>query len=435
MPARLENTAVTITVGGPAGSIKPLLGVNAGPSPSGERENPDVTGQYRQAGVASVRTHDLYGPLDLSAIYPDIAAPPEKAASYYFSDSDSAFRAIVGGGFEPYLRLGDSFNNVRIPRGAPQTENLARAAAEVVRHYRDDPWSVHNPSWRYVEVWNEPDLAHFWPPGFEDSLPFLARTIGLVKERFPDLKVGGPGFVVSTYKLPDRRRLVGLYCDYLNRHGVRPDFISFHLYSQDPAEYYQAALFYREACRRAGWKNAEVHITEWNAEQQAVEYRLGKRAAAVSTACWIALQRAGVDASFFYRGNDTDLRQPDFFGMLFADGRPKPQGKAFRLWSRFCRAAGRLAADTGVGLIDSEPTADGELSPLWLLAGREPDGKTMLLLANIGEQEFDCRIRAPEPPASLAVTEIRNPGAEIVTSSRAGKEFKIPPLSVMLVEY
>ena len=76
-------------------SIPPLLGVNAGPTPQGDATNVDVTLQYKAIGITMVRTHDLYGPLDMSVMYPDRSKDPSLPSSYDFATSDKAFDAIV----------------------------------------------------------------------------------------------------------------------------------------------------------------------------------------------------------------------------------------------------------------------------------------------------------------------------------------------------
>jgi len=46
----------------------------------------------------------------------------------------------------------------------------------------------------YIEIWNEPDLNHFWPAGIRDFQEFFIETFLALKTEFPDLKIGGPGF-------------------------------------------------------------------------------------------------------------------------------------------------------------------------------------------------------------------------------------------------
>lgn len=77
----------------------------------------------------------------MSQIYPDINASPEDPSSYNFSASDEVFRKIIQAGCMVYLRVGDSYKNVRIPGNSEERSNLVRAAVEVVRHYKK--WQIH----------------------------------------------------------------------------------------------------------------------------------------------------------------------------------------------------------------------------------------------------------------------------------------------------
>ena len=125
-PMQLKENHIQIFLGNSLGSMKPLLGINAGPVPSGEAGNADLTEQYRWAGVQEVRTQDFYGLLDLIVMYPDLVTDPDAEGFYDFAGSDKAFAAIVNAGIEPYLRLGDSYNNVRVPATKKELENYAR---------------------------------------------------------------------------------------------------------------------------------------------------------------------------------------------------------------------------------------------------------------------------------------------------------------------
>ena len=133
--------AQTLTIGARTGaSVQPLLGINAGPGPQGDSGNVDLTAAYQQRGVNLVRNHDYYGPLDMSTLYPDRSKDPLLQSSYNFTgvldaryarSSDSVFASIVGGGFEPYFRLGDSYNNVKAP-DSTQRANWVQAAVQVL---------------------------------------------------------------------------------------------------------------------------------------------------------------------------------------------------------------------------------------------------------------------------------------------------------------
>ena len=110
-----------LTLGAAGGSIQPLRGINIGPL--GNSTNPSLTGAYQTRGLNLIRTHDFYGPMDMATMYPDRSKNPALASSFNFTglvgtdfhSSDDVFRSIVDGGFEPYLRLGDSYNNAAPP--------------------------------------------------------------------------------------------------------------------------------------------------------------------------------------------------------------------------------------------------------------------------------------------------------------------------------
>jgi len=162
MAAPLSGLDWSLEVGvGNGRTLRPLLGVNAGPYPVGEAGNADLTSQYQGIGVNMVRNHDFYGPLDMAQMYPDHAADPDLAASFNFTNSDIRFQAILDAGLVPYFRLGDSYNNASPPAPA-DVHNYARASVNVVRHYREGLWNGFNSNFPYLEVWNEPG-AHFWP--------------------------------------------------------------------------------------------------------------------------------------------------------------------------------------------------------------------------------------------------------------------------------
>lgn len=434
-PAVLKNTHIPITLGQHVGPLKPLLGINAGPVPSGEPGNADLTEQYRWAGVREVRTQDFYGPLDLSTIFPRLDADPASPAAYDFALSDRTFAAILKAGLEPYLRLGDSYNNVRVPSHPDELKNYSGAAVSMVQHYRQGALNGFRSTFRCVEIGNEPDNQHFWPGRYEDFFPYFVRTYKELKRRMPDLKVGGPGFVVASYKIPALRPNVTRFLAYLKQNGVHPDFISFHLYSNDPAEYYDLVQFYRRETEKQGLAPTELHISEWNTEKGGAELRVGRKAAPYVTACWIALQQAGVDASYLFRGTDTNIDNPGFYGIFFADGGKKPAAYAFHLWSRMARFTERVDVRTGDEQLDAEPRLTGALKPVWVLAGQDNHGQTGLLIANIGAQQFTYELALPQPIAGLEMLEFDNPrGGLTKHTPPVGAPLSLKPFSVQFVE-
>ena len=421
---------LTLTLGAPTGeTIRPLLGVNIGPLPAGNNPaNADLTEAYQRIGVTQIRTHDYYGPLDMAVMYPDQNADPRDPASYDFTASDEVFRAILDGGFEPYLRLGDSWNVPGLTRRAPDNpSNWVQAAVEVVRHYRQMAAEAGRPL-RYVEIWNEPDNRQFWDGSQEAFFDLFAATATALKAEFPDLKVGGPGLTPAGAISPQGQNYTRAFLAGMQQRRAPLDFLSWHIYANDPDDFVRAAQFYRQALDEYGYAEAESHITEWNtAERQgraanAPSLRYTANGAALLSAAWIGLQEQGVDLSTFYRGPDPDINAPHFFGMFYADGQPKPIALAFSLWAELTRHPQKLAL-----------TASAE-SSLWTLAGQDEAGQTAILVVNPSEETITYRLILADgsAPPTVAVQMVSE-AAETVQTFASGAVIEAPPYSVQLL--
>lgn len=442
LPATLEGAApgppagggTTLTLGAPAGRIRPLLGVNVGPGPAGEA-TVDLTDAYHAAGVTAIRTHDYYGPLDMATLYPDQGADPASPASYDFAASDAVFARILEGGFEPYLRLGDSWSAApgyppAVPRRPTNPANWVRAAVEVVRRYDDAARWAGRPL-RHVEVWNEPDNGRFWDGTHEEFVSLFVAAVSALKAEFPHLPVGGPGFAPSGALAPQGQALTRALVAGLAGAGVAPDFLSFHVYSNDPEVYRTITRFYRDELDRNGLAAVELHVNEWHTETRnatkadALALRTGGRGAAIVTAAQVVLQEEGIAESCVYRGPDPSASAPEFYGFFFADGRPKRPGLALGLWKGIADHAERLAL-----------TASRASGPaLYALAGRDGAGRTAILVANPSAEATTIRVARDDgvDVAGARLEVVSDASEETVVRVVAGERFEVPGWSALLV--
>ncbi len=397
-PAKAD-LLLTVDMAPTGETLHPLLGVNAGPIPFGEPGNADLTAQYQEIGVTMIRTHDYYGPLDMGAIYPDQNADPADPASYHFEDSDRVFQAILDAGFEPYLRLGDSWTVPGLKQRAPTNpENWVRAAVEVVRRYRQMAAEAGIPL-RYVEIWNEPNHAQFWDASPAAFFDLFAQTALTLKAEFSNLKVGGPGLSPAAALAPGGREYTESFLAYMQARDIPLDFLSWHVYSSDPTVYRDAARFYREQLDAHGYTGAESHITEWNTESDTeggvatdVSLRAGGKGASLMSAAWITLQEERVAVSAFYKGPDPSIDVPGFYGMFYADGRPKRMALAFSLWARAAAHFQRLGVTVTGG------------DALWVLAGQDESGEIALLVVNPTEMPISWQAQFADHDLSRGAT-------------------------------
>ncbi|MBI5259900.1 MAG: hypothetical protein HY855_25595 [Burkholderiales bacterium] len=432
--------AQTLTLGARSGNtVQPLLGLNIGPGPQGEAGNADLTSAYQQRGVTLVRTHDYYGPLDMATLYPNRSKDPLLQSSYNFTgvldatyqrSSDSVFAAILAGGFEPYVRIGDSFNNVT-PPSSTELANWVQATVQVLKHYRSGQWNGFTSSFRFAEIWNEPDNADFWPStrSTEEFNTLFEQTAKALRSAFPSLKVGGPGFSPGGCLSPTGQAKTRSLLDHVKANAVPMDFLSFHVYGTDAATYLSCAQFYRSELDSRGLNAVELHITEWNTPNGSAgsttgQLRYNAQGAAYMTAAWINLQNGGVKQSTFYRGTDPTPTFAEFYGMFYGDGRAKKVADAFSLWrdlSAYPRVLQTTGAPTGTTVLAAED--DGGARAV-LVANPQATATSVNLALADGKSLSDYRV---------LVSSVTDAASGIASSVLTGSSLAVPAKASLLL--
>jgi len=434
-----------------------LLGVNAGPAryEGGKVEtNEAVLEAYRTIGVRAVRTHDFEGPFDMAWFY-----PTEKKGGWDLTAK--ALHAIVDNGFEPYLRLGYSYQNAQrnqevfeeLAASGSARRNWCRAAADYVKRCLD----AADGKLRCIEIWNEPDGTRFWAHEDDDkkkdekeayrSFAKLFEMVVLeLRERFgEDLAIGGPGMTHYAND-EDGRNFSEIFLKEIGDSEAKGqvDFISWHCYLNDPNlgkdEYEDVAPKYLEKeherfardMRRKFDGDRPFHLTEWNLANSYYDKLSTALGATKLTATWIAMHRLGFGRAFFYRGdgnpNAEDAKAPKGPALVTADGQIRHAGHAFRLWSRFWDVA---CGDGGV-LAEVECYEDGQKEKkakdrsnkgLWGLAACNRDETAFLVANDTGKDvryALDLEERFTEPGVTTEVECIESDG---VTAGRPKGEW------------
>jgi hypothetical protein len=173
-----------------------------------------------------------------------------------------------------------------------------RVIAALVRRYSVDRRLV-----THWEIGNETDIGEqggcpYLIPRAADYAAYYRMTAAPILATCPQAKVGGPAVANGNGEL-----LTG-FIDLCAREGTRLDFISWHLYADDPRQHARLVDKYRTlVAAKFPAHRPELLVTEWNKgfDRLSVEEQaFAPRRAAAAAAAILAMTDARVDGSFYY---------------------------------------------------------------------------------------------------------------------------------------
>ena len=335
------------------GAIKALHGVNNGPFNWGGRA--DVSVFHREAGIPSVRLHDVHWPspdvVDIPCIFPLFHADADDPANYLFARTDAYIKTIVDLGERIVWRLGVSIEHSGYyhTRPPPDFAKWTKICINIIRHYNEGWAGGFHHNIRYWEIWNEPSNGKTMWAGTRDQYLQLYETAAkAIKAHDPNLKVGGPA--IGNHK----DLWVPAMMAYCRDRKLPLDFFSWHCYSGSPLAVKEAADRVRAMLDEYGFKETESHLNEWHylgdgwgriragdprkyaALREGFAETNGPEGAAFAAAVLMLLQDSRLDVANYYTG-DTSR-----WGLFDEYGVPKKPYYAFRAFNELCKTASRV---------------------------------------------------------------------------------------------
>jgi len=363
------------------GLIQTYGHINCGPLPNiNTPDGTDLSPQYRTTGLNFIRTHDFFGPTDISMIFPDFTADPTDPLSYNFTETDRHITSIIESGCTVFYRLGESASDNDSLRQPPSDfQKWADICKHIIMHYNDGWGNGYYYNISYFEIWNEPDLSGFWNGTAEQYYQLYKITAETIRSYDPTLKVGGP----CTSSL-DNTNYTNGFLDFIKDNDAPLDFYSWHRYADSPYQLYQGGRFVRSLLDEYGFNSVESINTEWNINLIYPQRDNDNAKNAAFTAASLSiLQDAAIDKAFRYRGpqdNNWLLKFIGFDVSLFtSDGLFKTPALSYL-------AMNILSKDTPYR-INSEPVLNSEYG-LTLLAGISEDRSNISILISNYEGEL-----------------------------------------------
>jgi len=295
------------------GVIRPFGNINDGPLPiKNESSYVDLTTHYRDIGITSIRTHDLFGPTDMTTIFPDWSADPTNESSYHFETSDPLITSMIHAGCQVFYRLGESAGQNETLRNPPTNfTKWAEVCTHISMHYNEGWKQGFHYNIVYWEVWNEPDLGGFWNGTADQYYEMYHITADTMKNWNSSLKIGGP----CTSSVTNVNYTEG-FLQYVKDHDVPLDFFSWHRYASTPFDMYNASRHVRQLLDSYGFPDAESINTEWNLDILTPQRdKDNARNAAFTACCLTVFQDAQLDYAYRYRGNQENNWLMRFLGL------------------------------------------------------------------------------------------------------------------------
>ena len=323
-----DSISIDIDCNSINGRIKFFGDINDGPLPV--KNGVNLTKQYKEIGIKFIRTHDFYGPTDISSIFPDWNASVNDEKSYNFSSSDVVIKSIVENGFNVFYRLGESASDNKSKALPPKNfTKWAEICKHIVMHYNDGWCHGYHFNIKYWEIWNEPDLKGFWSGTAEDYYGLYEITAKTLKEYDASLKIGGP--CVASIK---NENFTSEFLNYVVSHNIPIDFFSWHMYDSNPYNLYKASLYVRKLLDSYSLHDCENINTEWNIGILSPQRdKDSEKNAAFTASCLIAFQNCNLEYAFRYRGTQDNSWLARLLGLdlsLFTyDGKYKMPALAY----------------------------------------------------------------------------------------------------------
>jgi xylan 1,4-beta-xylosidase len=236
----------------------------------------------REIGFRHIRGHGLFS--DGMGIYRPYEYRGRRQVRYAFTYLDQVVDAYLGLGIKPFIELGFMptelasgeqtvfwwRGNVTPPRSYAEWADLVRAT---VTHLIDRYGLEEVRGWP-IEVWNEPNLTHFWQGADADAYHRLYEvTARTIKDIDAELQVGGPAIS------PGSDKWLETFADFVLDRDVPIDFVSRHAYTSGPAQAVPFGVHQtlgpasglldqfalpRQQLRTTPLAHLPVHITEFN---------------------------------------------------------------------------------------------------------------------------------------------------------------------------
>jgi hypothetical protein len=450
LTANAQTEAITINIGGVRSTdsvIKNLHGIIGGPIGFYPFATNDWTWHLKRAGFWTVRNNDYYDDrLDMELLfgctntspYPNWTGCDVNNNSFYnYTASDALFQSYTTGGFQPLLRLGGEYtapghthDSYVHPINTAEDSIWCIAAKKVTQHYS----SLNN--FPYLNIWTEYPGPHFWDASRSetDFFNFWKKAYDTLHLAYPALKIGGPGFSpFASYQLLNNVSL-GIIEKFLRSlyPNRAPQWLGFHVFSNDPSDHYNTALKFRAMLDATGdytsmpwagtnhFANTEIFEDAWGLSSMSApnsDYDEDERdslfnkttGGAIWASSWASMQFAPIERAYYYRAGDnsipgsvppsTTVGQNGLFHRSSSVNAFKPMSYAAMMTNKYNISFTKI-------LNTASPVSGSLNSKIWSLAALAQGDSTAVLIPNNTDHSLNVTVTKNNLPVSNYYTKL-----------------------------
>ncbi|WP_078549584.1 GH39 family glycosyl hydrolase [Litchfieldia alkalitelluris] len=317
-----------------------------------------------ELGFKYVRFHGLFND-DMSVCLRKMSFgyPVPGEFVYNFSNIDNIFDFLLSIGMKPFIEIGfmpeclasgkETVFHYKGNITPPADYNLWNDFIHAFIEHLADRYGIEEIRSWFFEVWNEPNLIHFWSGTKEQYFELYENTAKTIKSFDNQLRVGGPATSINAW--------ITDMIEFCEGNNVPLDFISTHHYpTDDPLwkkgstdmsvlkELFEAGEFgkyERGVIKKMTSKAREeagkypLYYTEWNTSAMLNDAQHDESYAATMVAKILADNDGLVDGYAFWTFSDIfeesgqlDGAYHGGFGLMNYYGIPKPVYRCFQLF-------------------------------------------------------------------------------------------------------
>ena len=314
-------------------------------------------------------------------------------------------------GTQPLYRLGIDIEHQPVKRYiGPPADYLkwAKICEGIIKHYNEGWADGFHYGIKYWEIWCEPNHMKdrlLWDGTMQDFAALYTVTAKYLKERFPDIKIGGPAFSNATAAYT-----VDFFEAIKDEHPPM-DFFSHHAYFHDLSDPLNRVAVARELLDKYGYHDAENLLDEWNYVNSwgdmgyNVSVINSEKGMAFNGAVMSALQDSDCDVACFYAA------QMNFAGV----------------WCSLFKVSNKPVANGGAAMVDSlKPfnafTCFGELYRMGTQVEAKSDDAVLYATAAAGNGKAAIMLSSYVNPAE---NELEGRMVEFAIKNAPGKTAKV----------